>query len=70
MLLWGKIKIHDLISYDSEAVISPKVGELTKSDVGGFVVADIAEMVFGSIMADYVGDYVSVSYFVEIPTSQ
>ena len=34
------------------------------------MVADKVERVFGSVMADYVGDYVSVNYFVELPTSQ
>ena len=34
------------------------------------MVADIVERVFGSVIADYVGDYVSVIYFVELPSSQ
>ena len=30
--------------------------------------ADIGERVFGLVMADCVGDYVSVNYFVELPS--
>ena len=35
-----------------------------------FFVADIGERVFGSVMADYVGDYVSVDYFAELSSLQ
>ena len=41
-----------------------------KSDGGGFFAADIGKRGFGLMMAEYVGDYVSVNYFVELPSTQ
>ncbi len=41
-----------------------------KSDVRGLIVADISERVFRSVMADCIGDYVSVNYLVEPPSPQ
>ena len=35
-----------------------------------FLLQILGERVFGSVMADYVGDYVSANYFVELSTSQ
>ena len=35
-----------------------------------FFVADTVERVFGSVMANYVGDYEGVDYFVEKPSPQ
>ena len=45
-----------------------KVDVFTKSDAGGYFAADIVERVCGSVMANYVGDYVSVNYFAELPS--
>ena len=55
---------------DQRKDVQRKVDGITKSDADGFFVADICERVCGSVMADYVDDYVCVNCFTELYSLQ